>query len=101
MERKMTQQQDIDRAKITSAVSAMRTMLIAASKASHDLTASYDENDDEDYREFDRTYELGSLVDVLSNLCGPDIKVLYDVAIMLLKIHDDEEENVELKMVAN
>ena len=90
----MTEQQDIERAKITSAVNAMRIMLIAASKAAHDLKASYDEDDDEYYREFDRKY-YDLLVDIIANLCGPDIKVLYDVAIVMWKMHDEEEENFD------
>src|SRR6516165_7691761 len=95
MERKLTQTQDIDRAKITSAVSAMRTMLAAASQAAHDLKASHEEFQDEEYRNFDRVQELGYLVDIASTLCAADLKMLFDVAVMMLKIHNEEEEGLE------
>ena len=90
----MTQTQDIDRAKITSAVSAMRTMLAAASQAAHDLKASHEEFQDEEYRNFERVQELGYLVDIASTLCAADLKMRFDVAIMM-KIHNEEEEGLE------
>ena len=54
---------EIERAKITSAVNAMREMLAAASKAAHALKASEEHAEDEDYCEFDRVAELGYVVD--------------------------------------
>jgi hypothetical protein len=67
---------DIERAKITAAVKAMREMLDAASEAARALKASEEQTGDVDYCEFDRVVELGHVADVAAHLCRAHLKVL-------------------------
>jgi hypothetical protein len=52
---------------VKEAIERMRPELIAASEAAHRMK----DHDDPGIKELDRTMELGSLVDGLSDLCAP------------------------------
>ena len=63
---------------IKEAVKRMRPELEVASEAAHKMKDSV--SDEDDYREFDRTVELGYLVEAVSGLCGPHLRLLTDIA---------------------
>jgi len=86
---------DTARAKITSAVDAIRDMLRAASKAAHELNYDQLSQEDEGYLEFDRVVEPGYVVDIAAALCPAHLKVLYDVAAVLHEIEGGESERRE------
>jgi len=66
---------------IKEAIERIKPELHAASEVAHHL----DEEAEADKNEasFERTVELGYVVDVLANLCGPNLAVLYEVACAL------------------
>jgi len=55
---------------VKEAVKRMRPELEAASEAAHKMKDSEDSGDDKDYRDFDRTVELGYLVAALLVACA-------------------------------
>jgi hypothetical protein len=63
--------------------------LEAASEAAHKMKDSV--SDEDDYREFDRTVELGYLVEAISGLCGPHLRLLTDIADALYAIDEGQE----------
>jgi hypothetical protein len=67
----------------------MKPELIAASEAAH--KAKEADQDDPDYTAFDRTVELGYLVECLGGLCGPHLLLLNEIADALHELHDAEE----------
>jgi SpoU rRNA methylase family enzyme len=74
---------------IKDAVERMKPELIAASEAAH--KAKEADQDDPDYTAFDRTVELGYLVECLGGLCGPHLLLLNEIADALHELHDAEE----------
>ena len=44
---------------------------------------------------FERTVELGCVVDLLTNFCGPNLAVLYQVASALDEMHGADEQEIE------
>jgi hypothetical protein len=74
---------------IEEAVERMKPELQAASEAAHHLV---EEAEAEDEASFERTVELGYVVDLLANLCGPNLAVLYEVACALEETHENEIE---------
>ena len=81
---------------VKEAVKRMRPELEAASEAAHKMKDSEDSGDDKDYRDFDRTVELGYLVAAISGLCGPHLRLLTDIADALYAI--DEGGNTPHKV---
>ena len=65
---------------IKEAVKRMTPELEAASEAAHKMKDSEDSGDDQDYRDFDRIVEPGYLVEAVSGLCGPHLRLLTDIA---------------------
>jgi hypothetical protein len=80
-------QHEFIRQAIKEAVERMTPELHAASKAAHQLS----EPEAEDLN-FQRTVELGYVVDALANLCGPNLAVIYEVACALYEAHEPEGE---------
>jgi hypothetical protein len=76
---------------IKEAVKRMAPELEAASEAAHKMKDSEDSGDDQDYRDFDRTVELGYLVEAVSGLCGPHLCLLTDIADALYAIDGVQE----------
>jgi hypothetical protein len=75
---------------IREAAKRMRPELEAASEAAHKMKNSEDSGDDQDYRDFDRTVELGYLVEAVSGLCGPHLRLLTDIADALYAIDEGQ-----------
>jgi hypothetical protein len=75
---------------IKEAVKRMRPELEVASVAAHKMKDSEDSGDD-DYRDFDRIVELGYLVEAVSGLCGPHLRLLTDIADALYAIDEGEK----------
>jgi hypothetical protein len=69
----------------------MRPELEAASEAAHKMKDSEDSGDDQEYREFDRIVELGYLVEAVSGLCGPHLRLLTDIADALYAIDEGQD----------
>ena len=69
----------------------MTPELEAASEAAHKMKDSEDSGDDQDYRDFDRTVELGYLVEAVSGLCRPHLRLLTDIADALYAIDEGQE----------
>ena len=76
---------------IKEAVKRMTPELEAASEAAHKMKVSEDSADEQDYRDFDRTVELGYLVEAVSGLCGPHLHLLTDIADALYAIDEGQE----------
>jgi hypothetical protein len=76
---------------VKEAVKRMRPELEAASEAAHKMKDSEDSGDDKDYRDFDRTMELGYLVAAISGLCGPHLRLLTDIADALYAVDEEQE----------
>ena len=69
---------------LKEAVGRMRPELKAASDAAHEYKdADTNADDDEDYSAFDRTVELGYLVQAVSDMCGPHLALLCEIADVL------------------
>ena len=73
---------------IKEAVKRMRPELEAASEAAHKMKDTEDSGDDQDYRDIDRSGELGYLVEAVSGLCGPHLRLLTDIADALYAIDE-------------
>jgi hypothetical protein len=48
-----------------------------------------------DQADFERTVELGYVVDRLANYCGPNLAVLYELACALDEFHGTDEQEPE------
>jgi hypothetical protein len=70
------------------AIDRMRPELKAASEAAHRMK----DHDDPGINELDRTMELGSLVDCLSDLCAPHLRLLNHIAEALAALEAGEEK---------
>jgi hypothetical protein len=70
-------QHEFIRQAIKEAVARMKPELHAASEAAHHL---FEETEAEDEADFERTVELGYVVDRLANFCGPNLAVLHELA---------------------
>jgi|SRR5215831_19415268 len=81
-------QHEFIRQTIKEAIERMKPELHAASEAAHHL----EEAEGEDEANFERTVELGYVVDVLANMCLPNLAVLYEVACALNETHQNEQE---------
>ena len=57
---------------------------------------SEDSADDQDYRDFDRTVELGYLVAAISGLCGPHPRLLTDIANAPYAIDEGKRQHIRL-----
>ena len=77
---------------IKEAVERMKPELHAASEAAHHLV---EEAEAEDEADFERTVELGYVVDLLANFCWPNLAVLYQVACALNEMHGADEHEPE------
>jgi hypothetical protein len=89
-EKRKTQSRFNDQA-IKEAVKRMTPELEAASEAAHKMKDSEDSGDDQDYRDFDRIVELGYLVEAVSGLCGPNLRLLTDIADALYAIDEGDK----------
>jgi len=77
---------------IKEAVERMKPELIAASEAAHKAKDADAEGvSDPDYSDFDRTVELGYLVERLGGLCGPHLLLLNEIADALYELHAAED----------
>ena len=65
----------------------MKPELIAANEAAHKA----EDADSEEDAEFDRTFELGFLVESIGGLCGPHLRLLNEIVGALYEIHAGEE----------
>jgi len=81
--------QEFIRQAIKEAVERMKPELQAASEAAHQL---FEEVEAEDEADFERTVELGYVVDRLANFCGPHLAVLYELACALNEFHGTDEQ---------
>jgi hypothetical protein len=77
---------------IKDAVERMKPELIAASEAAHKAKDADDKGDDPDY-DFDRTVELGYLVESLGGLCGPHLLLLNQIAEALYELHATDDQH--------
>jgi hypothetical protein len=68
------------------AIERMKPELIAASQAAHVVKEKHGEGSA--HEDFDRTMELGYLVDYLSQLCAPHLMLLDHIAEMLATLED-------------
>jgi len=71
--------------KLQFAIDAARPALQAAADAAHELKST-----DPDRARFERDMEVAMLVNRLGFLCGPNLRVLNDVADLLIEHEDDE-----------
>jgi hypothetical protein len=71
----------------------MRPELIAASEAAHKVKDADSYEDDPGYSDFDRTVQLGYLVECLGGLCGPHLLLLNEIADALYELHATEDEH--------
>lgn len=86
-------QHEFFRQTVKEAVERMKPELHAASEAAHQL---FDETEaEEDQADFERTVELGYVVDRLTNFCGPNLAVLYELACALDEFHGTDEQELE------
>jgi hypothetical protein len=76
---------------IKEAIKRMTPELEAASEAAHKMKDTEDSGDDQDYRDIDRSVELGYLVEAVSGLCGPHLRLLTDIADALYAIDEGQE----------
>jgi hypothetical protein len=76
---------------IKDSVERMKPELIAASEAAHKAKDADSDGDDPGYSDFDRTVQLGYLVESRSGLCGPHLLLLNEVADALYEIHAGED----------
>jgi hypothetical protein len=74
---------------VKEAIERIKPELHAASEVAHHLEEAEAEKNE---ASFERTVELGYVVDVLANLCGPNLAVLYEVACALDETHQTENE---------
>ena len=81
-------QHEFIRQTIKETIERMKPELHAASEAAHHL----EEAEAEDEANFERTVELGYVVDVLANMCWPNLAVLYEVACAVAETHRTENE---------
>ena len=83
-------QHEFIRQTIKETIERMKPELGAASEAAHHL----EEPEAEEEANFERIVELGYLVEVLANMCWPNLAVLYEVACALHETHrtDNEQE---------
>jgi hypothetical protein len=77
---------------IKEGVERMKPELHAASEAAHQL---FEEAEAEDQADFERTVELGYVVDRLASFCGPNLAVLYELACALDEFHGTDEQEPE------
>ena len=80
---------------IKEAIKRMTPELEAA-EAAHKMKDTEDSGDDQDYRDIDRSVELGYLVEAVSGLCGPHLHLLTDISDALYAI--DEGGNTPHKV---
>jgi len=92
MEDKQKTKHEFIRQAIKEAVARMKPELHAASEAAHQL---FEEAEAEDQADFERTVELGYVVDRLANYCGPNLAVLYELACALDEFHGTDEQEPE------
>jgi hypothetical protein len=78
---------------IKESVERMKPELIAASEAAHKAKHAASDEDDPGYADFDRTVELGYLVECLGGLCAPHLMLLNEIAEALHELHDAEGEH--------
>ena len=84
--------QEFIRQAIKEAVERMKPELHAASEAAHQL---FEEGEADDQVDFERTVELGYVVDRLGNFCAPNLAVLYELACALDDFHGTAEQEPE------
>jgi hypothetical protein len=77
---------------IKEAIERMKPELIAASEAAHKAKDA-DAEVDPDYSDFDRTVELGYLIESVSGLCAPHLMLLNEIAGALDGLHATEDEH--------
>ena len=92
MDDKRKTKHEFIRQAIKEAVARMKPELHAASEAAHHL---FEEAEAEDEADFERTVELGYVVDRLANFCGPNLAVLYELACALDEFHGADEQEPE------
>jgi hypothetical protein len=92
MDDKRKTKHEFIRQAIKEAVARMKPELHAASDAAHQL---FEEAEAEDQADFERTVELGYVVDRLANFCGPNLAVLYELACALDEFHGSDEQEPE------
>jgi hypothetical protein len=84
----MSARKDELEAKLNFAIDAARPALQAAADAAHELKPA-----DPNKAEFERDMEVAMLVNRLALLCGPMLRVLNDVADLLIEHEDDEHDD--------
>jgi len=88
---------DADRrneAKLTAAIEAMRPLLDAAVRASHDLAGGHPNDEDACA---DRLEDLGLLVAVAASQCGPGAHVLTRIAVLLDAMSDEHADEQQIE----
>ena len=83
-------QRDFHLQAMKEAIERMKPELMAASEAAHRSKEKDDKGPGAE--EFDRTMELGYLVDYLSHLCAPHLMLLDHIAEVLAALEDGEGE---------
>ncbi len=83
-------QRDFHLQAMKEAIERIKPELIAASEAAHRSKETDDKRPGAE--EFDRTVELGYLVDYLSHLCAPHLMLLDHIAEVLAALEDGKGE---------
>ena len=83
-------QRDFHLQAMKEAIERMKPELMAASEAAHRSKEKDDKGPGPE--EFDRTMELGYLVDYLSHLCAPHLMLLDHIAEVLAALEDGKGE---------
>jgi hypothetical protein len=79
---------------VKEAVGRMKPELVAASEAAHKAKDVEAEGADEGYSDFDRSVELGFLVESVVGLCGPHLRLLNEIADALDALYELEEKGL-------
>ena len=85
-------QRDFHLQAMKEAIERMKPELMAASEAAHRSKEKEDKGTGTGPEEFDRTMELGYLVDYLSQLCAPHLMLLDHIAEVLAALEDGDGE---------
>jgi hypothetical protein len=87
----MKTKQDIQRhfnySSMREAIKRMQPDLAVAHKAAHQIS----DGNCEEERDADRTFELGLLVETITQMCGPSLLLLNEIADALCQVGEGED----------